>query len=113
MFTSTREKENDVFRLMVGVLAAVGLWSLLSGASAGAAWLLVIPALVFGKLLAIALLFGFAGRRMHRRGYRPDWRRHPGRRRPDDAGRPSAEERFEEWHRMAHARREVDSWVEE
>ena len=60
-----------------------------------------------------------AGRSWNRPG---PWARRPGRPWTDDgeAGsrdldedlRPADADRFEEWHRMQHARKEVDSWVE-
>ena len=106
------------------VLAAIGLGALLFGgaesAAAGVGFLALIPVFFLLKLLFIAAIFGgFAGRRYGYRwdvpGPRRPWGWSQPRRRSDattDRG-PSEEERFEEWHRMMHAKDEVDSWVED
>ena len=103
---------------VIVVLAVIGLASLLGGtvstafATVGA--LVLIPLVVF-KLLLIAAFFGLAGRAWHRRPG-PSWRRachSRWQRDRDEAPRQSPEERFEDLHRMAHAREEVDSWTPE
>jgi hypothetical protein len=49
--------------------------------------------------------------------FRPPWagaagsRRRSASRRPDKSS--SESDRFEEWHRMAHAKEEVDGWADE
>jgi hypothetical protein len=111
-----------------GILILVGLGVLLgatlSGGSAATAGWLAAPFLVFGlifKILFFFLLFGFVARAFggHRRWGKPSgpwseearqhWpKRHEGTR--DDEPRSSTD-RFEEWHRMAHARAEVDDHV--
>ena len=85
-----------MFRLIVVILAAIGLYSLFGGLG-----FLFLPILFFG------LMFAFAGCKMTRR-YRGEqrWRGRP-------ADRASREDRFDEWHRMSHARDEVDSWVDD
>lgn len=103
---------------VIVVLAAIGLASLLGAtvsttfAAVGA--LVLIPLLLF-KLFLIVAFFGIAGRAWRRmsgpscrRDRYPRWERGRG-----EAPGPSPEDRFEELHRMAHARQEVDSWVPE
>ncbi len=100
-----------MFRLLVVVLAVVGLFSLFGGTAAGGlAALLFFPILLL-KLAFFVMVLGFIGRRMG--GWGGDWpgHRHRPRRRPREP-QPSDENRFDEWHRMAHAREEVDRWVE-
>lgn len=103
-----------MFRFVVVALAVVGLFSLVSGAlgtaAAGVGALVLLPILLF-KLFFILMIFGFLGQRMWGRDGGP-WRwRSPRWTRPEPPG-PSREERFEEWHRIAHAREEVDGWVD-
>ncbi len=127
-------------RLLVLGLAIFGLVSLFSsglGAAAGVAALLLAPLLIIAKLGFFLVLFGVIagcfGRR-HSYGRRrwtddrsadwtDDWnewrRRWSGgparwshRRREPAEPTPTDTERFEEWHRMAHAKKEVDSWVD-
>ena len=105
-----------MFRFAFLALALIGLGSLLFGGvgATGAGLLLVAPLLIAGKILLILLFLGAIGGFFFR-GY--DSRRYGSwtRRRPtangQEAPRPSREEQFEEWHRLAHARDEVDSWV--
>ena len=108
-----------MFRLAVVVLAVIGLVSLfsggVSGAAAGAGFLLVLPLLLLAKVLFIVILFGFFGRAFGRQDparYDPPWRRRD-RQKTSDAAKKTREDAFEEWHRMAHARQEVDSWLED
>jgi hypothetical protein len=119
-----------MFRFLFLVLAGVGLGALIFGeGSWGLGLLLLFPVLLLAKVAFILLLFGFFGRMMWHRG-RPGWRGpsewHAPRRegppswqRPrwgdggGEAGPAGDEARFEEWHRMAHAREEVDSWAPE
>ena len=105
------------FVLLVAVfaLAAVGLASVLGSGVAWIGALFLLPLLIL-KLAFVLMMFGFIGRRLAGRRASWDWdeprwvgRSRPARRRPEpSAGR---EDRFEEWHRMAHAREEVDGWV--
>ena len=101
-----------LFLLALIVLAMIGLGSVLGSGLAGFGALLLLPLLLL-KVGFVLMLFGFVGRRVG--GYRPsrDWT-NPGwvgRSRPRPEASASREERFEEWHRMAHAREEVDGWV--
>jgi hypothetical protein len=107
-----------VFFVIV-VLAIIGVASLLgftaSTAFAALGALVIVPIVLFKLFLLLAIL-GVTGRAWHRRcGWSEYGARRPGRRhrREDEAVRPSAEDRFDEWHRMAHAKDEVDSWVPE
>lgn len=103
------------FLLFVAVmfLAMIGFGSVLGAGLSGLSVLFLVPLLIL-KIMFIMMLFGFIGRRLSRR--RPPWGwDRPGGQRP---GRPhakkpstSSEDAFEEWHRMAHAREEVDGWV--
>ncbi len=102
-----------VFLLAIIFLALLGLGSVLGAGLAGFAALAVLP-ILFLKVMFLFMLFGFVGRRFAGRrsswGWdEPSWRGRPRPRREE----PSASngEQFEEWHRMAHARDEVDSWV--
>ena len=104
----------------LGVLLGVGL----SGGSLATAGWLAAPFLVFGlifKILFFFLLFGFIARAFggHRHWekamgtWSEEARRHWQNRHgatTDDEPRSSTD-RFEEWHRMAHAREEVDDYV--
>ena len=99
---------------------------------------LAAPFIVLGFIFKVALfflLFGlfarFVGRRAGRhwedgevwkerwQAQRGEWSPPQGRRssrpsrpsRPETSSGPSAEDRFEEWHRLAHARQEVDDHV--
>lgn len=106
-----------MFRLVLAVLATIGLFSLLfgsaGGAAAGAGWLLIAPLLFLAKIMLFVMLFGLFrygfghGRRYYRRPG-GDWRRQS----PDTDVGPSTQEEFEDWHRLQHAREEVDGWVD-
>ncbi len=105
-----------MIRLAIVVLAVIGMVSLLgggvSGAAAGAGFLLLLPLLFFAKIVFFAALIGFIGRGF---GRRPPYRSGPPwswrERQTDRPSRSSRENEFDEWHRMAHAREEVDGWV--
>jgi hypothetical protein len=115
-----------MFRFAFVILAGIGLGAILFGgaesAATGIGFLALIPIFFFFKLLFIAMLFGmFARRRFgyQRTGkdFRPPWARAGGSRRRSSSSRPdkgpAESDRFEEWHRMAHAKEEVDSWADE
>jgi hypothetical protein len=110
-------------RFIIGALAVIGLVALVSGeaiavggVATGFLWLLV--PLFFFKFMLFGMFFG--GRRMARGDWQggPPWMRDRDRRdwRPERGDhtedRPDRTADFEEWHRMAHAREEVDSWVD-
>jgi len=104
-----------VFLIALLALAMVGLVSILGTGVAWVGALFLLPLLIL-KVAFVLMMFGFIGRRMT--GGRPSWdwdetrwvgRSRPSRRRPEPA--EPREDRFEEWHRMAHAREEVDGWV--
>ena len=102
-----------VFLLAVIVFAMIGLGSVLGSGLAGLGAIILLPILLL-KVAFLIMLFGFFGRRMTGRRSSWEWD-NPGwigRSRPRQE-RPSVprEDRFEEWHRMAHAREEVDGWV--
>ena len=120
-----------MFRFAILVLAGIGLGAILFGgapsASAGIGFLALIPLFFLFKILLIATFFGmFARRRIggmksedseHPWDWRgPRWQSGP-RRRPREKSNsndePSGTDRFEEWHRMAHAKEEVASWADE
>ena len=103
---------------VIVVLAIIGLASLL-GATATSTFaamgaVVLIPILLFKLFLAFAF-FSFMGRAWHRGpgGHRWQGRRDWGHRERRREAGPSAENQFEEWHRIAHAREEVDGWVPE
>ena len=104
-------------RLVIGDLAVLGLVSLFSSgtsaAAAGAGAILLAPVLLFAKVAFFLFLFGMVGRGFgHRSPWRPGQRPSSGRERPTSTN-PVTETDFEEWHRLRHARDEVDGWVEE
>jgi len=115
-----------MFRFAFVILAGIGLGALLFGGANSAAtgiWFLaLIPIFLFFKLLFIAMLFGiFARSRFSKQwkteDFRPPWPRGSGSRRRSTSRRPDKgpadTDRFEEWHRMAHAKEEVESWADE
>ncbi len=121
-----------MMRFAVLVLAGIGLGALIfgpEGASSGLWFLMAIPFFIFLKIAFFGALF--AGFARHRRG---DWnpgyrwssddettwswgpsrpRRSSSRRTASPTESRSDTDRFEEWHRMAHAKEEVDSWAPE
>jgi hypothetical protein len=115
-----------MFRFAILVLAGIGLGALLFGgapsAAAGVGFLALIPIFFLFKLMLIAMVFGTFARRgfgadkrdeRFRTGWptnRGPWRRPRSKSQPD---KPAETDRFEEWHRMAHAREEVASWADE
>jgi hypothetical protein len=129
-----------MFRFAVAVLAVIGLVFLLGGASAaalGVGWLLLAPFVFLFKVVLFFMLFGAIAQFVSHRGGRNGGRRWDGPRgrtwnRSGGCGsrragprvdytashdetsdsRPADEQRFDEWHRMQHAKKEVDSWVE-
>ena len=115
-----------MFRFAVLVLAGIGLGALLfggaEGVGAGIGFLALIPLFFILKIMFIAMIFGAFAHRGYRSrtgasDFRPPWMRNDwtGRRstRPRSDDGPSEDDRFEEWHRMAHAKDEVDSWAPE
>jgi len=114
-----------MFRFAFLVLAGIGLGALLFGgansAAAGVGFLALIPVFFFFKVLFIVMVFGMFARRRYsyRSGadFRPPWARGGGSRRRSSSSQKEAggteTDRFEEWHRMAHAKEEVDSWAPE
>jgi hypothetical protein len=109
-----------MFRFIVAVLAVAGVVALVSGGISGAeigVGVLLIPVLFFAKLAFIVLFWGAIWRMFWHRsrdfgeGAGPRWGGGPRpSRRPENPAR-SPEQSFEEWHRMAHAKEEVDSWA--
>ena len=108
-----------MFRFVIAALAIVGLVSLFSsGASAaatGVGFLFLFPLLLIAKIMFFVILFGFIGRGFSRRGPSRDWPDWGRWERPPRRGdeRKTRENDFEDWHRMAHAKEEVNSWIEE
>jgi hypothetical protein len=99
-----------VFLVALIILAMIGLGSALGSGLAGLSAIIVLPILLV-KVGFVLMLVGFVGRRMAGRrsswdGERPGWAEHWRPRQEKPA--VSHEDRFEEWHRMAHARQEVD-----
>jgi len=120
---SIDQKEYMMFRFAILVLAGIALGAVIFGgggsAAAGVGFFALFPLLLLAKLVFIAMIFGMFARR----GYGSRWRTNEFRsfwdRDPSgsqaatkDEG-PTETDRFEQWHRMAHAREEVDSWVPE
>lgn len=115
-----------MFRFAILVLAGIGLGAILFGgapsAAAGIGFLALIPLLFLFKILLIATFFGFVVRRrfsseMNDGGNKHSWDWQPGPwRRPQRRQKPDSKstenDRFEDWHRMAHAKEEVDGWID-
>ncbi len=120
-------------RIVVAALAVVGLVSLFTGGSAlGIGALVLAPFFFIAKVVFFMMMFGFFARAFghgsprgrvgygRHAGYGPwAWKqqwmsegRPPTRYGSDEDG-TSTKEDFEAWHRMSHAREEVDSWVED
>lgn len=107
-----------IFRFTFVVFALVAMASLAASLFGGAAStgfaalgaLMVLPILFF-KGVFLLMIFGFFGRMAfgHRHRDRDSWRRPAA---SNDAS-PSPDQQFEDWHRMAHAREEVESWTPE
>lgn len=120
-------------RSPLGVALMVGFGVLLGAAIFGegvAASILAVPFVIAGflfKVLFFMLLFGFLmkafrggghvrySRDRERGGDFDQWRNHyrqgQWKARPDTDEKPEGRaDRFEEWHRMAHARQEVDDY---
>lgn len=119
-----------MFRIIVAALAIIGLASLFTDVGAGLAIgaLALAPLFFLMKLAFFAFLFTWfvrAGRRHGRpagwsKGWRSRdlptfmerWGEQPSRRPAAQPGRDDRD-RFERWHDLAHAREEVDSWVDD
>ncbi|MBG7605769.1 MAG: hypothetical protein IZT58_14275 [Actinobacteria bacterium] len=112
-----------MFRFAILVLAGIAVGAVIFGgagsAAAGVGFFALFPLLLLAKLVFIAMIFGLFARRGYgsrwRTGeFRSFWDRDPsGSRGATKDERQSETDRFEQWHRMAHAREEVDSWVPE
>lgn len=108
-----------MFRIAFVALALIAFGAFMAGGSEalGTGLLVLAPLFILGKIFLILVLFGVVGG-FFWRGYeggppRPPWtRRRPSRRRQESTEKSRAEQ-FEEWHRMSHARDEVDTWVED
>ena len=105
-----------MFRFAFLALAFVALGAILSGGVQGGGLLLLAPLFILGKLVLVMLFFGALGgffwRNFGDGPRRPSWdrrRRETG----SEEQQKTREELFEEWHRVAHAREEVDTWVED
>ncbi len=115
-----------MFRFAFLVLAGIGLGAILfsgaQSAAVGIGFLALIPLFFLFKILLIATFFGvFARRRfgdsMKEEGWEHPWVRREGtwrrpQRRRSKEDQANETDRFEEWHRMAHAKEEVDGWVD-
>lgn len=112
-----------MFRFAFLVLAGFALGALLFGGAgsvaAGVGFFALFPLLLLAKVVFIAMIFGMFSRRGYGSRWRTSefrsfWERDPSGSRgtTKDEG-PTETDRFEEWHRMAHAREEVDSWAPE
>lgn len=126
---------------VLAVIGLVTLIGGASAAAVGIGWLVLAPLVFVFKIMLFFLIFGAIAQAVSRRGgsspsrgrdgcwgrprgrtrgegtSRPGWRadrydRTSAARDERDDDRPSDERRFDEWHRMQHARKEVDSWVE-
>ena len=115
-----------MFRFLFAAFALFWMASLFfgaDGAAAGVGLLLLAPIFFAFKLLFFFALAGFMFRAFggRGRGSRRSWdswnmpqgpRRAPWSRQADrQSDQRSSKEQFEEWHDLAHARREVDSWT--
>lgn len=114
------------FRLIVLIGLGVLVGMMLTGGAEAIAGVAMIPFLILAfafKVLLIFMIFGFifGGMKRHHRRHNGSWpesdrwsdwmdeassRRR--RRKPEPKPEKPQTETFEDWHRMAHARREVD-----
>lgn len=106
-----------IFRILPLILAVVVISSLISNgaevAAVGLGALLLVPFILF-KVFLVFMVFGFMGRAFSRRGHhRRPWDGQGWDPQTTDDTRPTEEDKFEDWHRMAHAREEVDRWAPE
>ena len=105
-----------MFRFAFLALAFVAFGAILASGVEGASLVVLAPLLLLGKIFLIMLFFGaisgFFWRNYGDGPRRPPWSQRRPSRRPEEP-KKSREELFEEWHRVAHARDEVDTWVED
>ncbi|MGI9528105.1 MAG: hypothetical protein ACR2NG_00205 [Acidimicrobiia bacterium] len=105
-----------MFRFAFIALALIALGALLANGFEGVSLLVLAPLLILAKVFFLMLFFGVIGG-FFWRNYDDGPRREPWSRRTQpravDGGQRNREELFEEWHRVAHAREEVDTWVED
>ena len=104
-----------MFRFAIAILATIGLASLLFGGAASAGWWVLAPLVILFKIMFFVMIFGMissVGRRNRRHFGRGPWGWRPAQE-PNVERGPSHHEQFEDWHRMDHARQEVDGWVED
>jgi hypothetical protein len=106
-----------MFRFGFVALALIVLGAVLAGGAGGAGLLVLAPLFILGKIFLILLFFGAIGG-FFWRGYeegqpRPPWTGRRRARRSQESTEKSRAEQFEEWHRLAHAREEVDTWIED
>ena len=106
-----------MFRFAFVALALIALGAALAGGAGGAGLLVLAPLFILGKIFLILLFFG-AISGFFWRGYeegrpRPPWTGRRWARRSQEPPEKSRAEQFEEWHRLSHARDEVDTWIED
>lgn len=105
-----------MFRIVAVALALIGIGALVAGGIGSVGAWMVGGVFFVGKLLLFLALFGLIAGFFLRSGSGgpPPWAR-KGWRRPaafgEQQGGTSRHDQFEDWHRKAHAREEVDSWV--
>ncbi len=98
--------------LMISLATSLFGGAAAAGAAIGGA-MLFLPILFF-KVVLFVMLFGFFGRMATGSSRHRGWGwPHGWSQTPASASSQSDEDRFDEWHRMAHARDEVDSWTPE
>ena len=104
-----------MFRFAFIALAFVAFGAILASGLEGATMLVLAPLLILAKVFFIMLFVGVIGGffwRNHGDGpRRPPWSRSRSRRDTLEPER-TQDDIFEEWHRLAHAKDEVDRWVE-
>jgi hypothetical protein len=101
-----------MFRIVALVLALIGIGALIAGGIGSAGAWMVGGVFFVGKLFLFLLLFGLiAGFFFRGRHGAPPWGPRGWQRPSSQREGKSREEQFEDWHRIAHAREEVDSWA--
>jgi hypothetical protein len=113
-----------MFRFVIALLAAFGLGALIFGGNtvSVAGLVLLVPLFFIFKVMLFMMLFGLVSSAIWGRGGRsprPCWQSHRHHRSRGTGGSTDAAsgragdetDRFEEWHRMAHAKEEVESWI--
>lgn len=105
-----------MFRFAFVALALIAFGAVLASGAGGVGLFVLAPLFILGKIFLVLLFFGVIGGFFWRSGperpSRSPWNRRWQAPRGQEPTEKSRSEQFEEWHRLAHARDEVDTWTE-